>query len=122
MRPGHRQGFAGEHGFVDAGRALFDHAIGRHLVAGAHAQAIADRDLVDAHGLVAVGRDAYRHVRLQFDELADRLGGLALGALFHVAAAEDEGDDGRRRLEIHMVVRPQGAGQAVEPGGAGAHG
>jgi hypothetical protein len=117
----YRQRFAGQHGFIEAGAALLHHAVGRHLVAGAHAQAVAELDVIDGNRLVAIGADADRRFRLQFDQLADRLRGLALGALLHVAAAEDEGDDGRRRLEIDVVVHARHAGQAVQVGGAGAH-
>ena len=44
---GHRHGFAGHHGFVERGAAFEHDAVDRHLVAGAHAQAVADRDGVE---------------------------------------------------------------------------
>ena len=49
----HRHGFAGDHRFVDRGAAFEHHAVDRHLLAGPHAQSVADRDGVERHFLVA---------------------------------------------------------------------
>ena len=108
--------------FVDR-RTAGDHfAVGRHPLAGPHQQDFAGDDGfdIDDH-LDAVAEDGGGR-RLQFDELADRFAGLALGTLFQIAAEQHEGDDARRRLEIEEVRAPvrQQAGQAVEVGGAGA--
>ena len=94
----------------------------RHPFAGPHQQRFAGDDGLDIDDhLDTVAEDGGGR-RLQFDELADRFAGLALGALFQIAAEQHEGDDARRRLEIEEVRAPVGqqAGQAVEVGGAGA--
>ena len=39
---GHRHGFAGHHRLIERGMPLQHHAVDRHLVAGLHAQAVAD--------------------------------------------------------------------------------
>ena len=49
----HRERFAGDHGFLDAGVAFDDHAIDGHLVAGHHAQLVADLHLVERDFLIA---------------------------------------------------------------------
>ena len=109
---GHRQRFAGEQRFVEAGAALHHHAVGRHLVAGAHAQPSPSCTSSMATVLLAaVARGADRRVRLQFDQLADRLGGLALGALFHVAAAR-----ARRRGCRRPTRNRRGGACAATPG------
>jgi hypothetical protein len=100
-----------------------DPAVGRHLVAGAYAQQIAELNIVDRHfAFAAVGLDAQRGFRLQFDQLADRLAGLALGPLLHVATEQDEGADAGSRFEIDVVMHFEHTRNAVGPGGAGADG
>ena len=55
-RLGHRHRLAGDHRLVDVALALGQLAIDRHLLAGPHAQQVADLDGVDLHRLVgAVG-------------------------------------------------------------------
>jgi hypothetical protein len=68
-------------------------AVGRNAVTGAHAQQIADDDLGrSARPARTIAQDN-AVVRLQLDQLADRLAGLALGALFEKTAEQDETDN-----------------------------
>ena len=110
--------------FIDR-RTAGDHlAVGRHPLAGPNQQHFAGDDGLDIDDHLDTVAQHGRGRRLQFDELADRFAGLALGALFQIAAEQHEGDDARRRLEIEEVraaVRQQ-AGQAVEVGRTGAEG
>ena len=132
---GHRHRFAGHHRFVERGAALDHLAVDRHLLAGAHAQAVADRDRVERHLLVgAVGVDAARGLRREIEQRADRAGGLlARAQLQHLAEQHQHGDDGGRlEIDRDRAVRAaegrrEQAGRerrddAVEPGHAGAHG
>ena len=50
---GDRHGFAGDHGFIERGAAFQHAAVDRHLVAGAHAQFVADLHGVERNLLVA---------------------------------------------------------------------
>ena len=74
--------------------------------AGPHQQGFAGDDGLDIDDHLDTVADDGRGRRLQFDELADRFAGLALGALFQIAAEQHEGDDARRRLEIEEVRAP----------------
>ena len=124
----HRQRFAGEHRLVDGRDTLDDDAVDRHLLAGAHAHEVAVHDLGDRQvELGAVAHHSSR-ARLQPDQRADGLAGLALGARLEQAPEQDEGDDERGRVEVHgraqaVVVEETGeedAGGAVEVGRRGA--
>ena len=98
-------------------------AVGGYLVAGAHAQDVAELHVIDGDfTFAAVGIHAQRSVRLQLDQFADGFAGLALGPFFHVATEQDEGADAGSRFEIDVVVHFQHAGNAVGPGGAGTNG
>ena len=120
-----RQRLAGEHRLVDGRGTLDDDAVDRHLLARAHAHEVVVDDLGDRHvDLDAVAHHA-RRARLQADQRADGVAGLAAGARFEQAAEQDEGDDERGRVEVHrhaqtVVVEEAGeehAGGAVEVGG-----
>ena len=52
----HRNRLAGDHRLVDVALALGQLAVDRHLLAGPHAQQVADLDGVDLNGLVAAVR------------------------------------------------------------------
>ena len=56
FRLGDRHRLAGHHRFVDERRPSVDDAVDRNFLAGAHPQAIADRDGVDRDVLVAMQR------------------------------------------------------------------
>ena len=79
--------------------------------------------------LAAVAHDAGR-ARLQPDELAHGVAGLALGARLEQAAEEDQRDDERGGVEVHRLaeagvlerLREEHAGDAVQVGRRGAHG
>lgn len=49
----HREGFAREHGFLDAGMTFDDRAIHGHLVAWNHAQPIAGFHLIERDHVIA---------------------------------------------------------------------
>ena len=98
---GHRHRFAGHHRFIER-RAAFEHdAVDRHLVAGTHAQPVADLDGVERDLLVAaVILHAARRLRREIEQGADGAGGRLARAQFqHLAEQHQHGDDGGR-LEI----------------------
>ena len=51
-----RDRLAGDHRLVDRARALEDHAVDRHLLAGPHAQPVADLHVVERHVLLGAVR------------------------------------------------------------------
>jgi len=121
---------AGEHRLVDGRSALDDDAVHGDLLAGTHAHEVADGDGGDGDvRLHAVAHDSGR-ARLQADELAHSLAGLALGARLQQTAEEDQRDDERRRVEVHRLAeaavgepsREEDARHAVEVGRRRAHG
>src|SRR5262249_10160602 len=72
---GNRHGFTGDHGFVDRGAALKHDAVDRHLVAGAHTQAVAYLDKVERDLLIAAFiRDAACRLWRKIEQRADRPG------------------------------------------------
>ena len=91
---GHRHGFAGHHGFIERGAAFQHDAVDRHLVAGAHAQAVADLDGVERDFLVAaVVLDAARGLGREIEQRLDRAGGRLARAQFqHLADQHQHGD------------------------------
>ncbi len=126
----HRHGLAGEHRFVDRRRAAHDHAVDRHLLAGAHDDQVAGDDV--RHGHVDLGAAALHagRLRLQADERLDGGAGLALGARLEQAPEQDQRDDQGGRVEVHrhaqaLVLeesREEHAEDAVEVGRRRAHG
>ena len=80
LRPGRlldRHRLAGHHGFVDRARAVDHLAVDRDFFAGAHAQTVADRDLLERDlVVVAVGVDAQGALRREVEQRADRVAGL----------------------------------------------
>ena len=109
-RPGHvrsdgdldRQRLACEQRLVDRRLALDDDAVGRHLLARAHDEQIADAELGDGdEQLLPVAHDA-RLLRAELEQLPDRLGRAALGARLQVAAEHDQRRHDRRDLEVDV--------------------
>ena len=113
---GDRHGFAGDHRFVERGAAFDHHAIDRHLLAGPHAQAVADRDSVERDFLLgAVGADAPRRLRREVEQrrIAPEVC-FARPQLQHLSEQDQHGDD-RGGLEIdrdRAVVAAEAAGKS----------
>ena len=98
-----RDGFAGEHGFVDPGGAVDHLAVDRDALAGADADEVAGEDLGDGDLHASSPRATTRAVRgLQRHEAADGFAGAALGAGLERAAEQDEGDDDGGGFEIDV--------------------
>jgi len=128
----HRHGFAGHHGFVDRATTLDHHAVDRHAVAWAHAQAIADLNCFKQYVFVAaVGSDTPRGFRREIEQSANGVAGLlACAQLQDLAEENKHGDDGgslvinRNDAVLPQILREQpgrkGRGKAVEIGGADA--
>ncbi len=97
-----RDRLARQHGFIDEGGAVRDHAVDRHPLAGAHHDHVADLDRIDGHVLL----DAVAHhaggLGLQRHQTTDRLTRAPLGPRLDPAPDQDQGDDHRRRLEIDV--------------------
>ena len=126
---------AGDHGLVDGAAAFDNGAIHWHLLAGAHAQAVADMHAVELHLLLRpVATDAASGLRREVEKRADGSARAFAGPqLQHLPEKDEDGDD-RRRLEVDCD-RPLGLAEgsredawrerrddAVDPGDARAHG
>ncbi len=98
-----RKALAGDQRSID-GRAAVDHdAVGRHLLAGADDEAIADSELGDRQATLDPVVADHRHVLgTEVEQRPDRVAGAALGAGLEVATGEDEGDDRRRHLQVDV--------------------
>ncbi len=106
----HWQALAGDHALVHRRTPLDDAAVHRDLLARPHAQHVAGHDF--GHGYVqlyAIAHDAGR-LRLQADELLDRLARPPLGPRLQQLAGNDEGDDDGRGLEVEVVAQGHAAG------------
>ena len=130
----HRHGFAGHHQFIERGVALQHDAVDRHLVAGPHAQFVADCDGVERDFFVAaVVFDAARGLGREIEQRLDRAGGRLARAQFeHLADQHQHGDHAggfevdRRRAAVAAEGVGENAGRergddAVDVGDAGAH-
>ena len=111
----HRHGFAGDQRLVDRRAALQHLAVDRHLVAGPHAQAVADLDLVERNFFVAaIGIHATRGLGREIEQRPDRARGRLARAQFqHLAEQHQYGDD-RRGFEIdrdRSVMAAEGGGK-----------
>ena len=84
-----RHRLAGQHQLIDGAAALDHGAVDRHLVAGPHAQHVADLDLGERHGLgLAVVQHAQRGLGREIEQGADGAAGPLAGAkLEHLADA-----------------------------------
>ncbi len=106
---GHR--LAGDHRLVDCALPLEHRAVHRHLLAGPHAQPVADLHRVERHVLFgAVVAQATRGLGREAEQLPDGGAGLAAGAQLEHLAEQDQRDDHRRGLEVHRHV----AGRVAE--------
>ena len=81
---------------VDGRGAVADDAVDRHLLAGAHAQPVADRDLGQRHvALAAVGSHDARELGREVHERADGIArAVARFQLQHLADEHQHDDDG----------------------------
>ena len=98
-----RHGLAGEQRGVDRRRALLDDAVGGHLLAGAHDEAVADGELVDRDALLGAVAE---HGDVLGAELEQRLqggAGASLGPGLEVAAGEDERRHAGGDLEVDQA-------------------
>jgi hypothetical protein len=75
-------------------------AIHRHLVAGNHAQPVADPHLVERDFVVALVGDLPRRRRREIQQRFDGAAGAAAGAQFQHLTKQHQHDDHRSRLEV----------------------
>ena len=98
---GDRDGFAGDHRFVDATLALEHRAVHRHLLARLHPQPIADDHAFERHLLLdPVVAQAPGEIGREFQQLPDGLAGLSHRAELQHVAQDHQRHDHRGRLEI----------------------
>jgi hypothetical protein len=69
----HREGLAGQHGFIDAGAPLDDDAIDRNLLAGMYADGLVETDLLDRNVRFLTVTDHAGGAGLQADEFSNGL-------------------------------------------------
>ena len=114
-----RHGFAGHHRFIDRAAALDDDAIDRHVVAGAHAQAVADMHLLQRDFFVAaIVADPPRGFGCEIEQRADGAAGLLARAQFQHLPEQDEHRDDRCRFEIDRDDAVASASSAGKSPGA----
>ncbi len=130
---GHRHGFAGHHRLIERGVAFEHAAVDRHLVAGAHAQLVADVHGIERDLLVAaIVFDAARGLWREIEQRADRAGGCLARAQFQHLADQHQHGDHAGGLEVDRgravgeKSRREEAGRergddAVDVGDASAH-
>ena len=79
--PRDRHGFTRDHGFIDRTATFEKLAADWHFFTGAHAQTIADLDLIEANIFVRTVRpDTPRGFRREIEQRPDRAAGLRAGA------------------------------------------
>ena len=129
----HGDRLAGEERLIDGAASLDDGAVDRDLVAGPHAQDIADLDRGKLHRLgLAVLQHAQSGLGRKVEQRANGAAGLLAGPELEHLAEQHQRDDDRRRLEIggdqpvrvlhgcREQPRRERRDQAVEIGRAGA--
>src|SRR5215208_4806302 len=127
---GYGDGLARDHGFVYRRLPCEDHAVDRHLLTGPHQEQITDLDLLDwnVHVLArALPTHDASGPGLEPRELLYGLVGAAFGPGLEQAPEQDERDDERRGVEVHISLPRQQSRRvrrhsAVEVGGAGPQG
>jgi hypothetical protein len=123
-----RGALAGEHALVDRRYAVDDDPVDRDLLPGPDPDHVCDEDLPDRDVLLTAVADHPGRLRGQSDEFGDGGGGALLGAQFHPAAHQDQGDDHQGGLEVQVQRQPGSFGDAgpqddegaVAPGHGGA--
>ncbi|EAQ04289.1 hypothetical protein OB2597_09104 [Pseudooceanicola batsensis HTCC2597] len=109
-----RDGFAGDHAFIDRGPSLGHHAVHRHALARTHPQDVACPEHVQRDVLLGLAGDAPRGLGGEAHQRADRVAGAFARGQLHHLPQQDEHEDHRRRLEIdrrHPHVAPHLRGQ-----------
>ncbi|MDT4811783.1 hypothetical protein FQZ97_447280 [compost metagenome] len=98
------QVFAGEQGFVDAGLAGQDAAIGRQQGPRRHQDTLADPQLAEQDAFaVAFGVQAQAGGGQQVDQLRRGGGGALAGAALQVAAGEEEQGEHAHGVEVQLA-------------------
>ena len=108
-----RQTLAGQRTGVEAGAALDDHAVQRHLFAWLHHNDAADRDLVRIDLLQLAVRLDVRVIRADVHERRDISAALADGVALEQLADLIEQHDGDA-LDIVAALRPDGKEERAE--------
>ena len=93
-------------------RPSIDLAVDRDLLAGPDDDDVAGHDLLDRDLHLAAVADDAGGLRLQADELADRLAGAGLGPRLEQAAEQDQGEDDADGLVVDVAQVAPGAGSA----------
>jgi len=97
-----RKRFPGDHRLVDGAMALDHDPVDRHLLAGADAQAITDKHLVERDiGFVAAVANEVGASWRKIQQRADRVARLRAGAQFQDLAEQHQSDDHGGSLEIN---------------------
>ena len=96
-----RQRLAGDQRFIDRRTALHDGAVDGNCLARAHAQTVADMDVVEGNfGFRAIGRHAARGLRSEIEQGTDGVAGPFAGLQFEHLANKDQNDDDGGGLEV----------------------
>ena len=96
-----RQRLAGDQRFIDRRAALHDGAVDGNCLTRAHAQPVADMDVIEGNfGFRAIGRHAARGLRGEIEQGADGVAGPFAGLQFEHLANKDQNDDDGGGLEV----------------------
>ena len=99
-----REALAGEHGFVDVGRAFLDAAVDRDPLAGPDDDAVSRDEVRDRDLDLAALAEHARGIGGEMQQARDGVAGAAASARFERASDEDQRDDGGRRFEVDRGV------------------
>ena len=107
----HRRRLAGEHRFIDRRVAVAHDAVDRDRLAGAHAQAVASRNVCQRHfAFGAVGADAPCRLGREFEQCTDGASrGGPCAQLQHLAEQDERNDDARSLIIDwnHIAMRAE---------------
>jgi hypothetical protein len=109
-----RDRLAGEQRGVDRRRPVLDDAVGRHLLARAHDEHVADRQSVDRHAALRAVAQHGDVLRAELEKGAQRGARTALGSCLEVAPGQDEHGHRARHFEIGGVTAGTAFGGEVE--------
>src|SRR5690606_10393878 len=100
----HRQRLSGQHGFVYTAFSLQHHAVDGNALSGPDSQRLTHTQVVYRNLDVVLPTLHQSGRRLQPDQTLNRLGSTALGPRLEVAPHQDQSDNDRGCLIVHVHI------------------
>ncbi len=122
-----RNGFTGNHGFIDKAAAFDDGSIYRHPLSGTYLDDVADDHIADRDVDRATVSLNMRDLGLQADQPFDGLRGTAFCPGFEIPSHQDQRNDDSGSLVIHIhgtrwkKARRKGGNNRIAEGSQGAY-